>query len=94
MKGMSNRNDSGKVNRDYDNLNLALKRNENSDSHRGEGVIRNTVSEGGQYICSTLPSFPSSSTAFSSLHGNTATAAAATSTDEITLNKHSEDAGT
>ena len=94
MKGMSHRNDSGKVNCDYDNL--GLKRNENSGSHGGEGVIRNTVSERGEYICSTLTSFPSSSTAFSSLHGNTATATATavTSTDGTTFNNHSEDAGT
>ena len=91
-KGISHRNDSGKVNCDYDNL--GLKRNENSGSHRGEGVTRNTVSERGEYICSTPPSFPSSSTAFSSLHGNTATATAVASTDGTTFNNHSEDAGT
>lgn len=95
MKGMSHTKD----NYDHDYLDLALKRNKNSGLHTG-GVIGSTVSERGEeYICSTLPSFPSSSTAFSSLQGNTATATAVpttavTANDGTPFNNHSEDAGT
>ena len=95
MKGMRHKNELGKVSCDHDNLNRALQSNENSGSHRGEGVIGNTLSEGGeQYICATLPSFPSSSTVFSSLQGNAVTATAVTATDGAPFSNHSEDAGT